>query len=241
MINLIYILAILFSSIGFAKTAIVKKHGTALRTRPNHTAKIIKKLSEGTKLKIIDNNNGFFQVKSNSRKKSYILIKHVIVIKEDDTNNESTQMPETESPNFFDRITYDFNVGSRLQNESISIEAAFGLNFHFLSWLSIREAVFYHKLANSDNSLGLDSSLRGSYRVGGDHFSMTPTIGAGYRIETLREGVPFAEGGLRLNIGGGLSIGLSAKRLFYSVIDKNRADETVFSVGGNFAGVGRIL
>ena len=155
-------------------------------------------------------------------------------------HSAEAQTQEEPKTSILKGITYDFNVGSRFVGDSISIEAALGFNFYFLKWLSLREAVFYHQLG-SQNSLGLDSSLEGSYTIGNDIFRFTPSLGAGYRIETIRMGTPFAEGGISLHLGRGISFSISAKRLFYSLIDKSQDDETIISIGGNLAGGGRIL
>ena len=232
------ILLLFLSCMLLAWTAVVKTNQVKVYEAANSKSRIVNTLKEGKQIKLLNRSkvNGFYPTKI-SGKKLYIKSSNVIIISKSDTAEEAPKNPK--KLGLFDRITYDFKVGTRLQSGGSSIEAAFGLNFFFLSWLSIREEVFYNRFDAGGQTFGLDSSLNGSYTIGESGFSFTPTIGAGYRIETEREGAPFAEGGLRLRLGNSFSVSLSAKRIFYSIVNERAEDETIFSLGGSLAGGGQ--
>lgn len=228
--KLVVLTILCFSAVCLAQVAEVRERSANLYEQPSLNSRVLGTLKSGKRVRLTGKRaQGFSELKTKSGKSVWIQSTSLLGNIEDDLVEVEDQMPiQRKGP----IVTWDLGFSSGSAGDVNYSEATLGINTFFKEWIAWRNSVFYRfvSLEGVDDFYGLDTMARLYHRVSFSRSSgLTLFGGPGYRFVNEGDNVPFAEGGLILQLGG-LSLGGGVKSLFTTWVNDDAEDDTQFFI-----------
>jgi hypothetical protein len=197
---------------------------------PKATASVLTNVKQGTVLKVLGEDSGFYQLKTKSGKTLWIRIVHVKPVGQDlyseDLERGDSGAPEKIS---YPKFTFDVNFSLGTNTFGSFYELQAGINTYFNSWLSWRNAPFYRFLS-TNSAFGVDTSFRAQTLLPLEIFSPQLLAGVGYRFITLGGSAPFVEAGISTP-GTKLFVSFTAKLVLNTLVGTATDNQFLWGFG----------
>jgi hypothetical protein len=133
--------------------------------------------------------------------------------------------PTSDSAASESRVTYDLGLATGSYNSLNYTEAQLGLNYYFSDYFAWRNAGFYRFQTGMDNTMGIDTSLRGLFSLGGQPLGFSAFAGPGFRFVNRGDNAPFIEAGAAIKVAG-FAVGAGVKSIFNNSVNPKSPNDT---------------